>query len=79
MKPGTPINGLDIFKDKDPPVALERSEYPAWVSDLPKPLASLAKLRRMPEEEASDKDKKRYLKLIRKIQIKKNNEEAAGK
>jgi len=78
MKPGTPIPGLDIFKEKDPPVALERSEYPEWIDSLSKPLPSLAKLRKMPEEEATDKDKMRYLKLLRKLKIKKNNEERAA-
>ena len=78
MKAGTPIPGLDIYKDKDPPVALERSEYPEWIDNLCKPLPSLAKLRKMPEEEATDKDKKRYLKLLRKLKIKKKNEEQSA-
>lgn len=76
MKPGTPIPGLDIYKDQDPPVALERSEYPDWVGTLAEPMISLAKLRKMPEEEATDKEKKRYLKLVRRLKIKDNNEEA---
>ena len=79
MKPGTPIAGLDIFKDKDAPVALERSEYPEWVNTLAQPMVSLAKLRKMPLEEASDKDKKRYLKLVRRLKIKEMNEEAKAK
>ena len=79
MKPGTPIAGLDIFKEKEAPVALERSEYPEWVNTLAKPMVSLAKLRKMPEEEASDKDKKRYLKLVRRLKIKEKNEEAKSK
>ena len=79
MKPGTVIEGLGIFKDKDPPVVKDRSEYPDWVSELSKPLPSLAKLRKMPIEEATDKEKMRYLKLTRKIKIKKANEEAASK
>ena len=74
MKPGTPIPGLDIYKDKDPPVALERSEYPEWLGSLHKPLISLAKLRKLPFEEASDKEVKRYLKLVRRMKIKANNE-----
>lgn len=77
MKPGSPIPGLDIFKEKDPPVVLERSEYPEWVNNLCTPLVSLAKLRKMTVEEATDKEKKRYLKLIRKNQIKEKNEEKA--
>lgn len=79
MKPGTPIPGLDIYKDRDPPVALERSEYPAWIDNLAKKDKSLAELRRMPEEEATDKDKMRYLKLTRRMKIKKNNEEASAR
>ena len=79
MKPGTPIAGLDLFKDKDPPVVLERSEYPEWVNDLCRDLPHLAELRRMPEEEATDRDIMRYLKLTRKIKIKENNAESKGK
>ena len=79
MKAGTPIPGLDIFKDQDPPVALERSEYPDWVGTLSQPLISLSKLRKMPEEEATDKDKRRYLKLVRRLKVKENNEEAKAK
>ena len=78
MKPGTPIAAVDIYKEKDPVVVLERSEYPEWVGNLAKPLPSLAELRRMPEEDATDKDKMRYLKLTRRMQIKKNNAEMAG-
>lgn len=79
MKAGTPIPGLDIYKDKDPPVALERSEYPEWVNDLSKPLVSLAMLRRMSVEDATDREMRRYLKLVRKGEIKKKNEEAGAK
>ena len=79
MKPGTPIPGLDIYKDKDPVVALVRSEYPDWVNELATPMLTLSELRRLPESEATEKDKMRYLKLTRRIQIKKNNAESAGK
>lgn len=78
MKPGTVIPGLDLYKDKDPPVVLERSEYPEWVNDLATPLPTLAELRRLPEEEATDRDIMRYLKLTRKIEIKKKNEASRG-
>lgn len=74
LKPGTPITGLDVFKDKDPPVALERSEYPEWLSDLPKPLPTLKELREMNLLEAEDKYQKRYLKLTRRIAIKNVND-----
>lgn len=79
MRPGTLIPGLDIYKDKDAPVALDRSEYPDWLESLARPLPTLAALRRMPEEDATDRDKMRYLKLTRRVQIKKNNIEIAGK
>lgn len=78
MKPGTAIPGLGFLKGQDPPAALERSEYPEWVSGLPKPPPSLAHLRRMPEEEATDADKMRYLKLTRRLLIKENNVEAGS-
>jgi hypothetical protein len=86
MKPGTPIPGLtNIYptpKDPSaassargaPPVASKREDYPAWVNDLTRPLPTLAKLRTMKVEDASDKDMKRYLKLVRKAKIKSNNE-----
>lgn len=76
MKPGTPIPGLDFFKDKDPPVALKRSEYPEWVDTLAQPMMSLAKLRRMDENDATDKEKMRYLKLTRRAQIRQRNVES---
>ena len=79
LKPGTPIPGLDIYKDKDPPIVLEKSEYPEWLATLAKPnmgLKTLAQLRRMSAEEATDKEKKRYLKLMRRAKIRKGNEEA---
>lgn len=76
MKVGEVIPGLDIYKDKDPPVVLERSEYPEWVNKLAEPLISLAKLRKMRVEDATDEEKKRYLKLVRKLNIKEKNEES---
>ncbi|GAX13761.1 hypothetical protein FisN_30Lh049 [Fistulifera solaris] len=74
MKPGTPIPGLKIYKDKDAPVVLERSEYPAWVDTLTQPLPSLAQLRKLPLEEATDRDKRRFLKLTRRQKIRERNE-----
>eukprot|EP00591_Stephanopyxis_turris_P012516 CAMPEP_0195520898 /NCGR_PEP_ID=MMETSP0794_2-20130614/17608_1 /TAXON_ID=515487 /ORGANISM="Stephanopyxis turris, Strain CCMP 815" /LENGTH=100 /DNA_ID=CAMNT_0040650337 /DNA_START=183 /DNA_END=485 /DNA_ORIENTATION=+ len=76
MKPGTPLAGLDIVKGKDAPVAKERKEYPDWVNDLAKPLTSLAELRRMDMEDATDKDMMRYLKLTRRGEIKGKNNDA---
>ena len=78
MKPGTPIPGLDIYKEKDPVVVLERSEYPDWINSLATPMPTLSELRRLPDSEASDKDRLRYLKLTRRIQIKKNSAEMAA-
>mmetsp|Transcript_16038 Transcript_16038/g.29082 ORF Transcript_16038/g.29082 Transcript_16038/m.29082 type:complete len:124 (+) Transcript_16038:134-505(+) len=81
---GTPIPGLESIypKVKDPsqskvPTAKPREEYPSWVSDLVKPPATLAKLRNMKIENATDKDMKRYLKLVRRAKIKQNNVERA--
>ncbi|CAB9521381.1 expressed unknown protein [Seminavis robusta] len=76
LEPGTPIQGMDFFKGGDsqePIVALDRNEYPGWVNTLASPLPSLAKLRKMPEEEADDKLKMRYLKLKRRMVIKESN------
>jgi hypothetical protein len=66
---------MDFFKgdNKEPIVALERHEYPQWVDTLASPLPSLAQLRKMPEEEADDRLKMRYLKLKRRIILKENN------
>jgi hypothetical protein len=74
MKAGTQIPGLNFIKDREPVVALERSEYPEWVGSLATPDVSLAALRRMPEEEATDRQKMRYLKLTRRGEIKEYNE-----
>ena len=87
IKPGSPIPGLESIypkNTKDPtkdktPIYLKREEYPFWVSQLMVPLPTLAELRRMPIEEASDKDMKRYLKLVRRAKIKANNEERRKK
>jgi hypothetical protein len=79
MKPGTPIPGLNFLKGKEAPVALERSEYPEWVTKLCETQISLAKLRKMDEGDATDKEKMRYLKLTRKAYIKEQNAEAGAK
>jgi hypothetical protein len=77
MKPGTTFQGLSIFKGQEPPVVKERAEYPEWVDTLADPMLSLAKLRRIPNEEAQDRDILRYLKLKRRLTIKQKNEESA--
>ena len=75
LKAGTPIKGMDFFsKDKEPIMALERSEYPEWVDRLASAPPSLAQLRRMNVEDADDYLKKRYLKLRRRMVIKANNQ-----
>jgi hypothetical protein len=76
MKVGTVLPGLDFIKDTDVVLSKERSEYPDWVDSLAKPMLSLAKLRRMSEEEATDREKERYLKLTRRQQMKNKNAEA---
>jgi Mitochondrial ribosomal protein L37 len=73
-KAGTPIPGLAIFKEHDPPVV--QTDYPAWFQSLTQPQPSLAQLRRMPNEEAEEKDILRFLKLQRRQQIRQQNEEA---
>ena len=81
MKAGTQIPGLDSIYpaskggsgDSSAPIVKERSEYPKWVSSLAEAPPTLAKLRNMKMEDASDKDMKRYLKLVRRIKIKDNN------
>jgi hypothetical protein len=74
VKPGTTISALDIYKDKDPPTVLPRNEYPEWLGTLALPLPSLVQLKKMPMEESTDYDQRRYLKLTRRQQIKANNE-----
>jgi hypothetical protein len=76
MKAGTLLPGLDFIKDTDEVLSKERSEYPDWVDSLAKPMLSLAKLRRMTEEEATDREKERYLKLSRRQEMKNKNAEA---
>eukprot|EP00934_Nitzschia_sp_Nitz4_P002339 Nitzschia sp. Nitz4//scaffold94_size78252//23658//23975//NITZ4_005464-RA/size78252-processed-gene-0.21-mRNA-1//-1//CDS//3329560368//2339//frame0 len=78
MKAGTVLKALGVHKDKEPPVVLERSDYPSWVSDLATPLPSLAVLRRIPNEDAQDEEIMRYLKLSRRLHIKGQNEQSAN-
>lgn len=74
MKAGTTIKELAIFKEKEAPVVLERSEYPDWIASLCEPLPSLANLRRIPDEEATDTEERRFLKLTRRAAIKLKNQ-----
>jgi hypothetical protein len=78
MKPNTPLRGLDIFKSSEsPPVALDRSQYPSWLSDLSKPFITLAALRRLPLEQSTEEEQLRYLKLTRRGDIKEKNARSA--
>mmetsp|Transcript_23964 Transcript_23964/g.36502 ORF Transcript_23964/g.36502 Transcript_23964/m.36502 type:complete len:105 (+) Transcript_23964:64-378(+) len=76
MAPGTLIEGLDFLKGAEPVVSKERSEYPEWVCDLATPDITLAKLKKMDEADASDNEKRRYLKLTRRNTIKDSNVDA---
>jgi hypothetical protein len=78
MKAGTVLKGLGVFKGHDPPVVKEREEYPAWVDGLAEPLPTLALLRKIPNEEAGEKEIMRFLKLNRRHAIRLQNEESAN-
>lgn len=78
MKAGTKMENLGVFKGQDPPIVRERDEYPEWVGKLTQPLPNLAKLRRIPNEEAKEKEILRFLKLNRRIRIRESNEEGAN-
>ena len=77
MKPGTAISCLDIKKNADPVVVRDRGEYDEFINDLCEPLTSLAQLQKMPIEDATIKDMKRYLKLTRRLEIKEKNADTA--
>jgi len=76
MKPGTPIQGLDVQKNAENIVVQEREKYDDFINNLCTPLTTLAQLRKMPVEEASQNDMKRYLKLTRRLEIKAKNADA---
>lgn len=73
MKAGTSIPGLNVHKNSEPIVALERSQYPDFINDFQEPMTTLAQLRKMDVEDANLKDMKRYLKLTRRLEIKEKN------
>jgi hypothetical protein len=79
MKAGTSMSSIGVFKGIDAPVVKEREEYPAWVGKLSEPLPSLAKLRKLSNEEADDRDILRFLKMNRRISIRERNEEKGVK
>lgn len=76
---GKPIPGLDYLKDaSEAPILRPSVEYPAWVGELAsRPLPTLARLERMREEDATDAEKMRYLKLTRRGEIKAKNSTSA--
>jgi hypothetical protein len=75
MKEGTELKSLAVCTGQDPPKVLTPEAYPSWVSDLAKPMPTLAVLRRIPNEEAQDHEIVRYLKLTRRLGIRQRNEE----
>lgn len=79
MKPGETIEALKIYKDQEAPVVLQREEYPEWINTLAERDISLAQLRKMDVDEATDRQKLRFLKLTRRIEIKEKNEAAKAK
>lgn len=59
---------LDLYKTKAPPVALEDSEYPAWLWDIMDPVAQQAKLDANPMLKARKERRK-----LNKEKIRNNN------
>jgi hypothetical protein len=78
MKPGTELKPLAVCKGQDPPRVLDRSEYPPWLNSLATPLPSLAVLRKIPNEDADEVQIQRYLKLTRRLSIRRRNEESTA-
>ena len=73
MPAGTQIEGFDFLKTSEPLVAKPREEYPEWVNTLAQPMKSLPELRKMEFEDATDKERMRFLVLTRRQVIKENN------
>ena len=67
---------LSTTTQEEPPTVLPRSEYPDWVNSLATPNLSLAQLRKIPNDEAKEKEIMRYLKLTRRQRIRQNNEDS---
>jgi len=72
---GQELTGFDFLKSNKEKsvVALQRDEYPEWVDSLAKPLKTLAELKKMEFEDATDRERMRYLVLGRRKLIKDNN------
>jgi hypothetical protein len=79
LKPGEPIQALKIFKNEEAPIVKPRHEYPDWVNTLAEKDVSLAQLRRMEVEDATDREQRRFLKLTRRIEIRSKNEASKAK
>ncbi|KAJ1505080.1 hypothetical protein HMI54_006326 [Coelomomyces lativittatus] len=62
---GTPIKGINIFKDGKDPVALKDEDYPEWLWTCDAP----------PKKEFTKEEEntKRYAKFVRKQKIKDHN------
>ena len=80
MKPGTELKHLAIYKNQDAPKVLNPEEYPEWVASLADTNSqeSLATLRRIPNEDATEQQIKRYLKLTRRLKMRNQNEQASA-
>ena len=76
MPAGTKLPGFEFLKGGEPVAAKSREEYPDWINDLSKPMKSLAELKKMKFEDATDKERMRYLVLTRRQLIKENNMDA---
>uniref|UniRef100_A0A7S2P8W0 Uncharacterized protein n=1 Tax=Leptocylindrus danicus TaxID=163516 RepID=A0A7S2P8W0_9STRA len=79
MPAGTDLRGFDFLKkhsEGERLLAKPREEYPEWVSELAPGLKTLAELRKMEFEDATDKERMRYLVLSRRRLIKENNLDA---
>ena len=80
MKPGTELKHFAIYKNQDTPKVLNPEEYPEWVVSLADTNSqeSLATLRKISNEDATEKQIKRYLKLTRRLKIRSKNEESTA-
>jgi len=69
----TTVPGLNIRKGgEDPPIRADE-EYPDWVWTLGDELPTLNQLQKIPAEERTDEQNKRFKRLTRRAKIKENN------
>lgn len=76
---GTELRGFEFLKkhgEGELVLAKPREEYPEWISELAPGQKTLAELRKMEFEDATDKERMRYLVLTRRRLIKENNLDA---